>query len=126
MKVKYYVCKHCGNIIEKVKDKGVPVLCCGEAMQELKAGATGAAVEKHVPVYTVEGNHVHVVVGETIHPMLEEHFIQFIILETKQGFQKKDLKPGEKPEALFALADGDEAVAAYEYCNLHGLWKAEI
>ena len=76
MEVKYYICKHCGNIIEKVKDKGVPVTCCGEPMQELKAGVTDAAVEKHVPVYTVEGNYVHVVVGETKHPMLEEHFIE--------------------------------------------------
>ena len=77
MEVKYYICKHCGNIVEKVKDKGVPVICCGEPMQELKAGVTDAAVEKHVPVYTVEGNYVHVVVGETKHPMLEEHFIEW-------------------------------------------------
>ena len=75
MEVRYYICKHCGNIVEKVKDKGVPVICCGEPMQELKAGVTDAAVEKHVPVYTIEGSHVHVVVGETKHPMLEEHFM---------------------------------------------------
>ena len=74
MEVKYYICKHCGNIVEKVKDKGVPVICCGEPMQELKAGVTDAAVEKHVPVYTVEGSHVHVVVGETKHPMLSYPF----------------------------------------------------
>ena len=55
MEVRYYICKHCGNIVEKVKDKGVPVICCGEPMQELKAGVTDAAVEKHVPVYTIEG-----------------------------------------------------------------------
>ena len=61
MEVKYYVCNHCENIIEMIKDKGVPVICCGEPMQELKAGVTDAAVEKHVPVYTVEGSHVHVV-----------------------------------------------------------------
>ena len=72
MEVRYCICKHCGNIVEKVKDKGVPVICCGEPMQELKAGVTDAAVEKHVPVYTVEGNYVHVVVGETKHPMLED------------------------------------------------------
>ena len=83
MEVKYYICKHCGNIVEKVKDKGVPVICCGEPMQELKAGVTDAAVEKHVPVYTVEGNYVHVVVGETKHPMLEEHFIEWITLNTR-------------------------------------------
>ena len=82
MEVKYYVCNHCGNIIEMVKDKGVPVICCGEAMHELKAGVTDAAVEKHVPVYTVDKQHVHVVVGETKHPMLEEHFIEWITLNT--------------------------------------------
>ena len=124
MEVKYYVCNHCENIIEMVKDKGVPVICCGEPMQELKAGVTDAAVEKHVPVYTVEGSHVHVVVGETKHPMLEEHFIQWVCLETEKGSQIKYLKPGAKPEAVFTLND-DRLVAVYEYCNLHGLWKAE-
>ena len=88
MEVKYYICKHCGNIVEKVKDKGVPVICCGEPMQELKAGVTDAAVEKHVPVYTVEGNYVHVVVGETKHPMLEEHFIEWITLNKPGNIQK--------------------------------------
>ena len=78
MEVRYYICKHCGNIVEKVKDKGVPVICCGEPMQELKAGVTDAAVEKHVPVYTIEGSHVHVVVGETKHPMKEELSIDII------------------------------------------------
>ena len=125
MEVKYYVCNHCENIIEMVKDKGVPVICCGEPMQELKAGVTDAAVEKHVPVYTVEGSHVHVVVGETKHPMLEEHFIQWVCLETEKGSQIKYLKPGAKPEAVFTLND-DRLVAVYEYCNLHGLWKAEV
>ena len=66
------------------------------------------------------------IVGEVAHPMIDEHYIQFIILETDRGYQKKDLKPGEEPKAVFALADGEKAVAAYEYCNLHGLWKADI
>lgn len=74
MKVKYFKCMHCGNIIEKITDKGVPVMCCGEPMKELIAGKTDAAVEKHVPVYTVAGNHVHVAVGETEHPMIEAHY----------------------------------------------------
>ena len=96
MEVKYYVCNHCGNIIEMVKDKGVPVICCGEAMHELKAGVTDAAVEKHVPVYTVDKQHVHVVVGETKHPMLEEHFIEWITLNTNQGIYRKQLTPGQE------------------------------
>ena len=121
--MKFYVCEHCGNIIEFVNDSGVPVVCCGEKMKELVPGTVDAAVEKHVPVVTVDGNMVKVVVGEDEHPMLEEHHIGWIAIETEQGVQRKHLKAGEKPEAEFALADGDKLVAAYEWCNLHGLWK---
>ena len=99
--------------------------CCGETMAELAPNSTDAAGEKHVPVIKVDGSKVTVEVGAVAHPMLEAHYITFIVLETTQGYQKKDLKPGEKPEAVFALADGEAVVAAYEYCNLHGLWKAE-
>lgn len=94
-------------------------------MTELVAGAVDAAKEKHVPVIAKDGNLVTVTVGSVEHPMIPEHYIQFIILETSAGYQKKDLKPGEKPAATFALAPGETAVAAYEYCSLHGLWKAE-
>ena len=124
MEVKYYVCKHCGNIIEKVKDKGVPVICCGEPMPELKAGVTDAAVEKHVPVVKVEDNKVTVSVGSVEHPMTEAHYITLIVLETKNGTQFKQLTSSDKPEAVFYIGEGDEVVAAYDYCNLHGLWKA--
>jgi len=81
MEQKFYICKHCGNIIEKVEDKGVPVVCCGEVMQELQAGIEDGAVEKHVPVYTVEGDLVHVEVGEVEHPMFAEHWIEWISLK---------------------------------------------
>ena len=123
MEVKYYVCNHCGNIIEMVKDQGVPVMCCGEAMHELKAGVTDAAVEKHVPVYTVDKQHVHVVVGETKHPMLDNHFIEWITLNTNQGIYRKQLIPGQEPIADFCLCDGEYVEEVYAYCNLHGLWK---
>ena len=96
MEVKYYVCNHCGNIIEMVKDQGVPVMCCGEAMHELKAGVTDAAVEKHVPVYTVDKQHVHVVVGETKHPMFDNHFIEWITLNPNQGIYRKQLIPDQE------------------------------
>ena len=102
MKQKFYKCAHCGNIIEKIEDKGVPVVCCGEAMQELVPGA----------------------VGSVEHPMLEEHFIEWISLTTQSGTQRKHLKPGEKPEVCFALAAGDAVEAVYAYCTLHGLWEA--
>ena len=123
--MKLYVCKHCGNIIAYVKNKGVPVMCCGEKMSELVPGSVDAATEKHVPVISVEGNKVTVTVGEVEHPMAEEHFIEWIALETQEGNQRKELKPGSKPQAVFMLAETDKAVAAYAYCNLHGLWKAE-
>ena len=115
MNQKFYVCEHCGNIITKVTDKGVPVMCCGQKMVEMVPGTTDAAQEKHVPVYTVDGNKVHVVVGSVEHPMVEEHFIEWIALETKQGVQIKYLKPGQKPEADFVLVDGDvEVNCAFE------------
>ena len=122
--MKFYQCSHCKNIITYVDNKGVPVMCCGEKMQELVPGTVDAALEKHVPVVEKDGNKVTVKVGSVTHPMLEEHHIAFIAIETKQGSQIKYLKAGEAPEAVFAIADGDEFVAAYEYCNLHGLWQA--
>lgn len=124
--MKFYVCAHCGNIITFVKSSGVPVMCCGEKMQEIIPGTVDAAVEKHLPVVSVEGSQVTVQVGSVEHPMLPEHFIEWIVLETSTGSQMKALTPGEKPQAVFALADGEKAVAAYAYCNLHGLWKAEV
>ena len=122
--MKFYVCEHCGNLITFVLSAGVPVMCCGQKMTELVPGTTDAAVEKHVPVAKTEGGQVTVTVGEVEHPMLPEHFIEWIALETQQGCQLKYLKPGEKPQAVFALADGDQVAAVYAYCNLHGLWKA--
>ena len=122
---KFYVCKHCGQIIAKVKDSGVPVMCCGEKMQELVPNSVDAAKEKHVPVISVSGNIVTVQVGSVAHPMTAEHYIQWICLETKEGRQRKTLNPGDEPKATFALVEGDEPVAAFAYCNLHGLWLAE-
>ena len=119
-----YRCEHCGNIIAHIQDSGVRVVCCGEVMKPIEPNTTDAAGEKHVPVIQVDGQIVTVTVGSVEHPMLDAHYITWIMLETKQGRQRKTLKPGDKPVAVFALAEGDEVVAAYEYCNLHGLWKA--
>lgn len=124
MEQKYFICEHCGNIVTMVQDKGVPVFCCGQKMTPLVPGTVEAAHEKHIPVYTVEGNTVHVKVGSVDHPMLEEHFITWISLQTRQGSQIKYLKPGEAPAADFALTEGDAVEAVYAYCNLHSLWKA--
>ncbi len=122
--MKFLKCNRCGNILEYVEEKGGTVVCCGETMSELVANTTDAATEKHVPVVTVDGKHVVVEVGSVAHPMLEEHHIGWIVLETKKGSQKVMLKAGQEPKACFTLCDEDEVVAAYEYCNLHGLWKA--
>jgi len=123
----FYRCEGCGNFITFLGEKtACTPKCCGETMKELTPNTTDAAQEKHVPVAEVSGNTVTVKVGSAAHPMLEEHYIEFIILETENGFQKKDLKPGEAPEAVFVMADGEKPVAAYAYCNLHGLWKADL
>jgi superoxide reductase len=126
MVMKFYVCKHCGNIIAFLESSGVPVVCCGEKMSELVPNTTDGATEKHVPVIEVDGNKVTVTVGSVAHPMVAEHYIKWICLQSKQGNQRKFLNPGDAPTAVFMLSDGDEPEAAYEYCNLHGLWKATV
>lgn len=124
--MKFYICNHCKNIIGKIQDKGVPVVCCGEKMAELVPNTTEAATEKHIPVASAEGNLITVQIGSTLHPMTEEHLIQWVYLETEEGGQRKSLKAGDKPEIVFALSPSDKAKAVYAYCNLHGLWKADL
>ncbi len=124
MEQRFFICERCGNMIEMVRDAGLSVMCCGRKMKELVPGITDAAVEKHVPVYQVNGNVVTVTVGSVEHPMLTDHYIEWVSLQTKQGSQRKNLQPGDKPTVTFALCDGDEVEAVYAYCNLHGLWKA--
>ena len=123
MEMKFYKCKHCGNIIAVVKASGAPISCCGEKMTEIVPGTADAAVEKHVPVVEIKDGKVIVTVGEVAHPMAPEHYIEWIAISTDQGNQRKILEPGDKPMACFALCDGEKLEAAYAYCNLHGLWK---
>lgn len=122
--MKFYICETCGNIIEKLNDSGVPVVCCGKPMKELIPGTVDAAVEKHVPVYVVEGDKVLVVVGSVEHPMVDVHYIQWIIVKTNKAIHRKHLNPGEAPKAEFKLVEGEVVEEVYEYCNLHGLWRA--
>lgn len=122
--MKFFICEHCGNIIEYVKDSGVPVMCCGQKMTEIIPGTSDGAHEKHVPIVTVDGDKVIVEVGAVEHPMVEAHYIQWIAIETTKGSQRVKLEYTDKPRAEFKLADGETFVSAYEYCNLHGLWKA--
>ena len=121
--MKFYKCEICGKIVAMVKETPVDTMCCGQAMRELVPGTTDVATEKHVPVYTLEGNTVKVKVGSVEHPMTDAHHIEWIAIETDNGNQRKELKPGDKPEATFALIPRDTVKSVYEYCNLHGLWK---
>ena len=121
--MKFYKCEICGKIVAMVKETPVDTMCCGQAMRELVPGTTDGATEKHVPVYTLEGNTVRVKVGSVEHPMTDAHHIEWIAIETENGNQRKELKPGDKPEATFALVPLDKVKSVYEYCNLHGLWK---
>ena len=95
-------------------------------MSEIIPGTVDAAREKHIPDVKIEGNIVKVQVGSLEHPMLDVHYIQFIVLEKTIGYEIKYLKPEDKPYAEFVLADGDKVVACYEYCNIHGLWKIDL
>lgn len=122
--MKVFICPHCGNIIEVVRESGATVMCCGEKMKELVPGTSDGAVEKHVPVVTADGSKVSVAVGEAEHPMTDVHYIEWIAIETTNGIQRKALKPEQAPKAEFVLAEGEALVATYAYCNLHGLWKA--
>lgn len=125
MSKKFYVCKHCGNLVDMIHASGAEMICCGDPMTLLVPNTTEAANEKHLPVITVSGNTVTVEVGSVTHPSLPEHYIQWIYLETKNGSQIKYLNPGDEPKAEFTLIN-DEVVSAFEYCNLHGLWQTVL
>mgnify|MGYP002624767190 CR=1 FL=1 len=124
MEMKFYRCEICGQIVAIVKKTACPVVCCGKPMKEIVPGTSDGAVEKHVPVVEVKGDTVVVKVGAVAHPMLPEHYIEWVSLQTKFGNQRKALNPGDAPEVCFKLCEGDEVEAVYAYCNLHSLFKA--
>ena len=124
--MKFYKCNHCQNLIEMVDYRKVNPVCCGEKMMELVPGKVDASLEKHVPVVEVKDGVVEVMVGSVAHPMTEEHLIEWILLKTNKGIQQKWLKPGDEPKATFVLGEGEKVEAAYEYCNLHKLWKVSV
>ena len=124
MATKFFKCNTCGNVVTKVVDSRVPVVCCGKPMEELMPNTVDAATEKHVPVVTwLDDSHIKVEVGSVAHPMTEEHHIVFIYVETERGGIRINLK--DKPEAEVCVCN-EKVVAVYEYCNLHGLWKASL
>ena len=124
MKQQFYECSHCGNMIAFVKDSGFPVICCDKEMHEVIPGAIDASTENHIPAYSVKDGIVTVAVGSMLHPMTEEHHIEWISLQTKYGNQRKELCPEGEPCVNFAICEGDEVEAVFAYCNLHGLWEA--
>ena len=124
--MKFFICKHCGNMVGFIVNSGVPMICCGEKLTELVPNTVEASTEKHLPAVTVSGNTINVQIGSTLHPMTNEHYITFVYIETKNGGQRKSLKIGKDPKVSFDITADDSPVAVYAYCNLHGLWKTEI
>ena len=122
MNQKFVICERCGNIATYIKDNGVPMMCCGQPMKELVPGIIEASHEKHIPVVEREANKVIVKIGSIDHPMIPEHYIEWVVLQTKKGTQIKHLAPGQEPKVCFHICGCDEVEAVYAYCNLHGLW----
>lgn len=126
MEVKFYRCRHCGNVVVKTVDSGVPVECCGEPMEELEAQTNEMGMEKHVPVVEqLDDCTLRVKIGSNEHPMLPAHYIQFVYLLTEVGGRVVFLKPGDKPEVEFCCCKS-KPLAVYEYCNIHGLWIKKL
>lgn len=122
---KFFLCEHCKNLIGMIHNSGVPIFCCGEPMKLLEANTESDAKEKHLPIVKINRNEVIVEVGGTFHPTTENHSIRWIYLQTEKGGQRKGLLPDELPRAIFAL-EKDKPVAAFAYCNLHGLWETKL
>lgn len=121
--ISFYRCEICGNIVGLIKSGGGKLICCGKEMSKLEANSTDAAQEKHVPVVERKDGKIFVEVGSTLHPMVAEHYIEWIAVVSEKGTERISLSPGEEPKAVFV--DKGSAVV-YAYCNLHGLWKVEI
>ena len=122
---KFFICERCGNLVEMINESGVPMMCCGQKMTKLEVGVVDASREKHLPEVEVSGNNVKVTVGSVLHPMEDKHSILWVYLLTDKGGYRKDLVVGAAPAAEFTL-NGEQPLAVYAYCNLHGLWKKNL
>lgn len=122
MEQKFLKCEHCGNIVAVVKESKVPIMCCGNKMEQIIPGSVEASQEKHIPVYEVKDNKVLVTIGSVEHPMIDAHYIEWVSIQTKYGNQRKQLLPNQEPRVCFSICEDDEVEAVYAYCNLHGLW----
>lgn len=122
----FYSCDNCRIIIEEINGNKGGFSCCGTPMEKMTANTSDGAQEKHLPVVKQDGNTITVEVGNVFHPMSEEHSIEWVYLQTEKGGQRIHLTPDKEPVAVFHIADGDHAICAYAYCNLHGFWKTTI
>lgn len=122
---KFYICRTCGNLVNVINASGVPMMCCGKPMEALEPNTVEASGEKHIPAVTVEEGAVHVMIGSVEHPMVDVHYIEWVYLQTENGGQRINLKPNQEPKVTFLLGN-EKPVAVYAYCNLHGLWKADV
>lgn len=120
--MKFYLCKHCKNIIYFMNGNQSDFSCCGDDMVLLAPATSDGAFEKHVPVIKQNGKNVVIDVGQIPHPMLDVHYIEWIVLETKKRIYIQNLKPNDEPKATFTIEEDDEIIAAYEHCNIHGLY----
>ena len=120
----YYYCGVCGHVVSIVNPGAPTLVCCGQKMTKLEANTTDASTEKHVPVIVADGDKTTVKIGSAPHPMTEEHHISFIEVFKKDGQSlRAKLDPTGAPEATFDVK-AEDIDTVYEYCNVHGLWKA--
>ena len=130
-RLQIYRCEVCGNIVQVLIEGHGELVCCGEPMTLLSPKINeNEGLEKHIPVYTAKPGcenavAIHVTVGSTEHPMTEEHYVQWIYVQSEHGGQRKSLNPGDKPEAVFVFKN-DKPIKIFEYCNLHGLYSCDI
>ena len=123
MEVKFFICEICGNIVEKARDSGIDVICCGQPMTRIVANTEeNVALEKHISVVSAEGDKLKIQVGSILHPMIDKHFIEWILIVTPKSVKRYPLKSGDEPIIYIPKEDNIEV---YAYCNVHGLWKLE-
>ncbi|MDN5277535.1 MAG: superoxide reductase [Clostridiales bacterium] len=123
-KVAFYRCEICGNLVELINRGGGELVCCGQPMTELKPNTVDASVEKHVPAVTRKDGKLYIQIGSVPHPMIPEHYIEWVAVVSDKTMQRIALAPGQEPKA--EVVDTGEEVDVYAYCNIHGLWKAEV
>lgn len=125
--MKFYKCKMCGQIVGMVKETGVPMICCGQEMEEIiPIDKEEGLSEKHVPVFKINKGKVITQIGSIPHPMTKDHYIEWVALVTNKGNQRKSLKPGDAPNVVFMLDDDEYVEEILAYCNIHSLWRVKV